>query len=372
MLVVCFLSFSVPLNAQVEEKKEDTSLFQWINPDGKGNSTFTPGVRLQVRYEFNEIDHNNDFFIRRLRFKGKGKIFDIATYNLEIKIDNTGRFNSTPLAQLEHAWFTIPLVDEILNLRVGLEDDVFSRNALTSDSKLLVMDRSLIKNYLTTLGITDNTVGVLAYGRPLDGRLSYSAGIFDNLGFETNGGDLNQLSRQSDGFMATGRVVYDFLDPANSKSSYDDYKGSYIGEGQRLSLGGNAAYQSDTQIANDKFDLLAWGFDIFYNSGPLVLEAEYDGYSQKYTTDGTLDFDGSGWYAQGGYLVFPKVELAVRYQELDANDQVIGDKLKWTTVGVNWYLRGHSFKMQADYTIKDEQLNKFDNNVFQVQLQLSF
>ena len=54
-----------------------------------------------------------------------------------------------------------------VNLRAGLYDFVFSRDALTSDSKLLLMDRSLIKDALTVLGFADNTVGVLVHGRPL-------------------------------------------------------------------------------------------------------------------------------------------------------------------------------------------------------------
>jgi len=64
------------------------------------------------------------------------------------------------------------------SFQTGLFDDVFSRNALTSDSKLLLMDRSKIKDELTVIGITDNTVGILFHGRPYDGHLSYGFGVF--------------------------------------------------------------------------------------------------------------------------------------------------------------------------------------------------
>ena len=34
--------------------------------------TFTPGLRLQVRYAYDNVDANNDFFIARTRLKAKG------------------------------------------------------------------------------------------------------------------------------------------------------------------------------------------------------------------------------------------------------------------------------------------------------------
>ncbi len=367
---------------------------QHVTPDGNGDITFVPGLRMQTRYEFNQIDRNNDFFIRRLRLKGKGDIFGIASYNFEVKIDNTGRFNRTPSALLEHAWFTIPIVDELLTVRVGLEDDVFSRNALTSDSKLMVMDRSLIKNQLTLLGVTDNTIGALVYGRPMGGKMTYSFGIFDNLGFET-AGDSTILARKSQGAMLTGRFAYDFLDPANPSGSYDDYMASYIGEGQRLTVATSLARLNRAEIGSDDVSLWAWGADLFFNIGPFTFEAEYNKYNIDFlsylpSASGTIvtgdfplpqNFNGSesgnavigdGWYAQAGILFLPKVEFAVRHQQLDANNHLIDDKNKWTTIGFNIYLRGHTFKIQTDYTFKKEDGDQIENDVLQAQLQLSF
>ena len=248
---------------------------------------------------------------------------------------------------------------------------VFSRNALTSDSKLLLMDRSLIKGALTVLGINDNTVGILVHGRPLGGHLSYGFGIFDNIGFEIAGAE-EILAREADGAMTSGRVVYDFLDPAPS-GGYGDYKGSYIGKGQRLSLGANLAYLSKARIGDIEFDLLAWGMDLFFNTGPITIEAEYDNYKEGNKNASSGDLVGGGWYAQGGYLILPVVELTTRYQELDANDNDDSDKLQWTSVGLNYYIRGHNLKIQTDYTFKKEEgESKISNDLFQVQLQFDY
>ena len=351
---------------------------QHVTPDGKGNITFIPGVRMQVRYEYNDIDKNNDFYIKRMRWKGKGNIFDVASYNFEIKIDNTGKFNQAPRALLEHAWFTFPVVEELLTFRVGIEDDVFSRNALTSDSKLLFMDRSQIKEALTALGVTDNTIGALIYGRPFGGRLTYSAGIFDNLGFN-NAGNQTVLARKSQGAMTVARVAADLLDPANPTGSYDDYRSSYIGEGKHLTIGANVANVVKTELGDDVFNLFCWGIDAFFNYGPLSIEGEYDAYREHFTQTGNgplPDIMGDGFYLQTAYLVLPKLELALRYQELDQDHdlahEIMGGKVMWTSVGANYYIRGHTFKVQAEYTFKREADNEIDNDILQVQLQLAF
>ena len=193
LLIISFFIITTPLIAQPTDTINVTTNYQPLNRylnydmtlNWQDKITFKPGARIQVRYDYQKDedgDGNNDFFIRRLRLKGGGKVFDIATYYFEIKIDNTGKFNRTPTAQVENAWLDFKIKKSII-IRAGLFDMVFSRNALTSDSKLLLMDRSLIKNALTVWGITDNTVGLLLHGRPLDGHLSYGVGIFDNIGF---------------------------------------------------------------------------------------------------------------------------------------------------------------------------------------------
>lgn len=345
---------------------------KYVSPDGNGDITFTPGVRLQPRYDYDNTDKNNDFYIARVRIKGGGKAFSLATYYMEVKIDNVGRFNRAQSAQVENAWMNFAIKPEVA-VRVGLYDMVFSRNALTSDSKLLIMDRSLIKDALTVLGLADNTIGVLVHGRPGGGRFTYGFGVFDNLGFET-AATQSTITRKADGAMTTGRFVVDVLDPA-PVGGYGDYQGSYIGKGQRLSLGVNGAYLSKLVIGDDEFNLYAWGADLFFNRGPATLAAEYATYKEDAKSGAdSLKVDGGGWYVQAGYLVGGIFEPAVQYQELDPNQSAgaSNDKLKWTTVGFNIYMRGHSLKIQTNYIFKQEDGTKINNDLFQLQLQLDF
>jgi phosphate-selective porin len=330
--------------------------------------TFTPGLRLQVRYAYDNVDANNDFFIARTRLKVKGDVFGVGDYLAEIKLDNVGRFARDVNAQVENAWLDFP-VRPAFAVRVGLYDAVFSRNALTSDSKLLLMDRSLIKDQLTTLGLADNTVGVLVHGRPFGGRAEYSAGLFDNLQFEQA---TSPTARQADGAMIMGRLVVNLLDPATPSGGYADYQSSYLGRGRRLALGANVAYLSKAREGTQQFDIDGWGADLFFNTGPLTVEAEYDRYEEAMIAGANPDVLGHGWYVQGGYLLYGMFELAARYQGIDPNKSVTGDRLRWTSVGFNIYLRQHGLKVQTDYTFKREQGSAVQNDAFQSQLQLDF
>ena len=358
LIVFCFIT-SFQLQAQSK----------YVTPDGEGDITFIPGLRIQPKYEFNGVDNNHDFYIARVRLKGKGNIYGMANYYFEVKLDNMGRFNRTTSAQVENAWLDFP-IEQTFHIRTGFFDIPFSRNALTSDSKLLLIDRSMIKDALTSLGFADNTIGVFAHGRPLNGRFTYAAGFFDNLNFEVENPN-PIMTRKANGFMTSGRFAYDFLDPAPA-GGYGDYQGSYIGKGQRLSIGTNAAFLPKASISTTEFDIFAWGTDIFFNTGPFSAEAEYDLFNLNMKTATVADINGMGWYIQGGYLITSKIEIASRYQEVDPNTDISNDKMKAVTFGANFYLHSQNLKIQTDYTFKIEEGTDINNDVFQVQLQLDF
>jgi phosphate-selective porin len=356
------MAMAVILPAAAPAAAQQTST---LNLGPNGSISFTPGLRVQPRYTYDNADGNNDFFIARVRFKGGGNAFGIATYFTELKLDNVGRFARTVNAQIENAWMNFAL-QPALAVRVGLYDAVFSRDALTSDSKLLFMDRSLIKDALTAVGLADNTVGLLAHSRPMGGRLEVSGGVFDNLAFDAGGTGAN--ARQADGAMVQGRVGVHLLDRA-PVGGYGDYQSSYLGSGRRLSIAVSAAYLSKAKQDTVEIDLDGWGADVFFNAGRFTAQAEYGRYDQDASTG---DVVGDGWYAQAGYLVHPRIELAVRYQELDPTDTSTSDRLQWTAVGANFYIREHNLKVQTDCTFKREQGEQVSNDLFQVQLQLDF
>jgi hypothetical protein len=342
--------------------------------------TFKPGLRVQTRFVHDGGTNNNDIAIQRLRLKASGDAWK-AKYGVEMKIDGTGRTGATPSAQVENAWLDYTFMPAYLVGRAGLYDVPFSRDALTSDSKLLFMDRSLIKDALTGFGLADNGIGVMARGRPLGGHIEYMVGAFNNESFDGLGifgrgrGSSNQV-------MPMGRVAVDLLDPAPA-GGYADYKASYVGQGRRLAIGLNGAQLGDAEnrVNNvlQEFDIYAWGTDLFFNWGPYTLQGEYD----WYRLTGDVDRSNWGWYVQGGYLIeplkkalaetapwFPDLEVAGRYQQLDARS-FSPEEEKRTSIGMNAYIHDHNLKIQTELSFRQLQ-HSADSKLYQIQLQLDF
>jgi hypothetical protein len=357
--------------------------------ENHGDLTFKPGLRIQPRYMYDSGSSNNDFFIRRFRLKGGGSAYGVAKYGVELKIDNEGRYGVNPSARAENAWLDFPIDDcDLCYLRAGLYDIPFSRDALTSDSKLLFMDRTLIKEQLTAVGMADNTFGLMLHSRPYCGRFEYAFGIFDSDVYERNVGfGVAPIPRESDELMPAGRFVVSLLDPQPVPDQYGDYLASYLGKGQRLDIGVNFAHLggvTDTAVsATDDFDLTAWGIDLFANSGPWTFQAEFDQIIENIAA--APDVTAEGWYAQGGYIFHyddPCIaEFAVRYEQLDPTPIFGDDNFEWVRVGFNFYIREHNLKVQTDYCFRSGNeliaalpggLGFFDEDVFEVQLQLDF
>ncbi len=159
-------------------------------------------------------------------------------------------------------------------------------------------------------------------------------------------------------------------------------------EGAHAVIGGNFAYLADatfdvTAAPVSEFNLSAWGVDMFFNSGRWVFEGEYDRFKENVTGAGP-NIHVNGWFVQGGYLLNywqylncecnHAIELAARYQGSDTLTPVggIADRLKWTSIGFNVYIRDHNLKIQREYIFKSEEVASTNNDAFQMQLQLDY
>lgn len=374
------LEFDKDLKKNEEEKKKATE--KPVIPDlakglliatNDGDLTFKPGLRIQPRFIHDDGNGNNDFFLRRFRLKGSGSAYGVAKYGVELREDNEERFFAAPNARVENAWLDFKTASDSIFLRAGVYDLPFSRDALTSDSKILFMDRSLIMTQLALVGMADNTDGLMLHGRPDGGRYEYAFGVFDSSAFERVGVD---GVRDSDHLMPAGRFVWSLWDPSKPPDGYGDYQASYLGKGQRFEIGTNAAHLSHAIDGPVELDITAWGVDCFVNSGCYTFQAEYDQIIGNVA--GGPDIDSDGWYAQFGYMLEPRAEFAVRYETLDP---LIGDTLSWTRVGFNFYIREHNLKIQTDYCFRSGNnlaeplpfgLGQFDEDVVELQLQLDF
>lgn len=81
----------------------------------------------------------------------------------------------------------------------------------------------------------------------------------------------------------------------------------------------------------------------------------------------------------GYFIPGVNVEPAVRYEVYEQDSNNTDTEQKAVTAGVNWYLKGHSVKLSANYVMaefeknaKGSLANDDKQNVFQIQGQLYF
>ncbi len=80
---------------------------------------------------------------------------------------------------------------------------------------------------------------------------------------------------------------------------------------------------------------------------------------------------GTGFVAQGGYLLPSNWEFAGRFTAINGdNGSVIGDVDEYT-IGVSKYIKGHNLKMQSDFSFQDI-AGQANQTVFRLQTELAF
>jgi hypothetical protein len=306
--------------------------------------TLELGMRLQSRLEYETstpspggTDARRDFMIRRARLKANGKMQGVA-YGFEWKIDGTDQVGATPAAAVENAWFQYPLKGASLELRVGLYDQPFSRDRLTSDSQQLAVDRSEASNVPDALGLADNVVGFHFLGKTKDGKVQYALGAFDNRFI---------VAGRQDVPMVVGRLDF------NLGSTKDIYQDAHFGGDKWYSLGVNGSVQSGIENAAgaDDSSHTAIGVDgmldvpfgksrVFVKGEMNAIRSEWIGVDRQNNT--TVKMIGAG------VLLNDRWQPFIRFDQQRGDPWLRAGRSDITYAGVNFYQRGHRLKVQGD------------------------
>ena len=252
-------------------------------------------------------------------------------------------------------WHAIPEA----NIKVGQWKAPFGLEQLTPDAKLFIIERSLPTGALTP----ERQIGMQIWGNPLTSLwpeqkdlVTYYAGIFNGNGRNFNTNDNNN-------FMYVGRLE---LQPFNGKLLGQEASLKLGGDvlntrddaGTNIAPSGNLKVNADGSLASFTLpgaaERTAWSLDAWLNIGPFDVIGEYfsedvNGRTVLGVAPGFADFSPSGWYVQGSYFIIPKkLQAAVRWEELDPA-QVPDDGIHSITGGLNYYIRGDSIKLMANY-----------------------
>lgn len=308
-------------------------------PVGAGRKMSISGytqIRYQVMEEAGKID---GFDIRRARVDVKGNLTPYWSYRLQFDLAGTPKLIDA------YAEFKL---NSYLNFTIGQAKVPFSLENLTSSGKLELIDRSQVVEALVARGkdVVGNQngrdIGIQVGGtlfqweyRPL---VDYQLGFF-------NGSGINATDKNRNKDLAARLIVHPVTGLGVAGAFYN-----------------GSVYKSENEksVTRNRY-----GFDFRYDWRDLALRGEF-----IHGKDGSTEREG--YYLQAGYYFLEKkFQLLAKYDFYDADKSVSRDAATWYVFGANYNFNAN-IRLQANYTVRQEEAPSLDNNYASIQLQLGF
>lgn len=357
----------------------------------KDESDLNIRIRLQPRFDFGDIvddgtsyKSQGDLYLRRARVELGGHLLTkTIQYYLVLtadKWDKAGNANEVGIQNAYARW----IADDALIFTLGKDKLPYSRASLVSSSRQLLVDKPVSTEAAKKVfGETD------AYYQPkfsiggslAEGVFGYEVAVADGwqngeLVFN-HSVDANDRSVLTASPLLVARV--ELSPPGWVEGKKSD---AHLGKGQHLTFGANIANQSGIEYEEAAFeeDRTLWGFDISGHYKGFTAQFEYNQWEIDSNDPVVATKKPKGWYAQAGYFIDGiNLEPAVRYEVYDQDSEAANKEERVTTLGVNWYGKGHSFKVGANWLHHDYEAaasgalpNADSKDVYQVQAQLYF
>ena len=303
----------------------------------------------QVRYQaLEEIGKIDGFDIRRARLDVKGTISPYWSYRVQFDLAGTPK--------LIDAYAELKLND-YFNFTIGQAKIPFSLENLTSSNKLELIDRSQAVEALVARG---KDVGGNQNGRDLGIQLGgtilklkdrpivdYRLGVYNGSGINTT--DTNEKKD-----FATRLIVHPVVGLDISAALYNGSR--FVPE----VITGTVVTTAAKNVDRNRY-----GFDLNYDLKNLAIRGEY-----IHGTDDLIDREG--YYFQAGYYFLQKkLQLIAKYDFYDSNKAIAKDASTWYVFGTNFNFNSN-VRLQANYTVKQEEGTSIDNNFASIQFQIGF
>lgn len=292
------------------------------------------GFLIQPQYQYLSMEGQDEVStvqIRRGRFIFSGNAFtQDLTFKLEYEAVG-GMTNTTG----EGAVRADSLLDAYLNYKVRSEVQVLlgqfkpfhTREQLTSDSKLQLVDRSLSDE---VFGIT-RSLGLALYGNLVGEAIEYAL-------YVVNDGGVRNTTNLDNEMLIGIRGAYNVLGKHGYTQS--DTKQS---EDHVLTFGLAANWNPNTRTTTN--DILGASADVAYRYKGFSTIVEGN-YARELTADRTV----WGAVAQLGYFIVPKrFEIAARAVAIVADGNATNGYE--TSTGLNYFFFDHNVKLASDYAI---------------------
>ncbi len=252
-----------------------------------------------------------------------------------LKTDATNNIGNTRLTDgfVEFA----PVPEAVV--RVGQYKVPFGLQELTSDTRQEFVDRSIVNSKFSV----SRDIGVMLYGNAWEKKFGYQAGFFNGSGQNNPQEDQKQ--------MYAARIWIDPLGEYKIFESANDASAEHVlhfglayrgGEVMRGTATAGVFEDADNETAADLE--VAWRWSRVYAMGEYFVQKD----EQKNPAAGP-DVTARGWHAQFGVMVTPKQhELALRFAQLEPDEDVADAKQQEIRLVYGYYIKGHNLKIQAD------------------------
>ena len=356
--VLLFFLLPVPLSAQQHaeypNEKPKQKLLEWSS-------------YFQLRYT--GIEDGDDLYaLRRFKVMLEGSLKPHVQYYVQgiFKDGNESSTDGSPY--LQEAWIKYTAW-KYGHLTVGQFKPPFGLERFTPDWKLATLDRSQATDHLIPNGQLGDSFA-RDYGAQLDSwlaakRLYYAAAVFSG-----NGAN---VSFRGNGPLISGRLIgVLYKSPPHS------------GRQDRITLGGAVSTRRDhdQDFAPALPGTAALGYTHFSGRdtranleasadfSPVSLRSEYFYAWFDPNRAPLVRVRASGFYVQGAVHFCRKFQGVAKYEGFNP-DRSVRNKydMRWTTLGLNWFIREDRIRLGADYVFKREAVDSFPNNAVLVQFQ---
>ncbi|MRR06024.1 MAG: porin [Deltaproteobacteria bacterium] len=333
---------------------------------------FSLGGRMQYRYTFMDYDKDstsNDsskFEAKRIRLIAQGYAYSKdLTYKLEIDpvqlAQNDGR------GGLLDSFINYKVMDE-LQFLVGQTKVKYGYTNIQSDGALMFVDRVPFIGKM----VPGYELGAFAHGQVANGLFDYALSVTNGDGQTTAAGTNHNAFAARVAVSPLGKMANDEPDLVISKKPLFTIGANYFYN----DLDADEAYSTSSNYGgawNGYEDLQNFGADAHFKWMGLAVQGEVL-YSQGDLKTTDVGKHAMGFYGQTGYMVTPKLGLALRYSQFDPNRSASGDLQTEQIGAVSYYFDKHLLKVQADVgnIHKQTSTGPTDDMQYRVQVQLVF